>query len=532
MSTSPSEAESSPPLSLWGRIKRIRRLPERASRLLWWPVQQVYMRNARLRRAVAWARYHRRSVTATILVLAHLLGAASSVNVLAEPRTPQGAIAWIISLNTFPYLAVPLYWTVGETDYSEYAIAYRSRQAEGASILKYLNRELDKRGLAVSSGDETGMLLTRLAHLPVTRGNSVEILVDGQETFDAMFQAIRNAQDYVLVEFYILKDDQLGQRLQRLLIERARSGLRVLVLYDEYGSRGLSAQYTDELREAGVRVYGFNPPLEDVSPTRLNFRNHRKIVVVDGLEAFVGGHNVGDEYYYGDSELGRYRDTHVRIRGPLVQCSQIVFAEDWHAVSQELLQDLNWSPEAISEPGMLGLCFPSGPADEFESASMFFLQLINSANDRVWIASPYFVPDQQMVTALQMAALRGVDVRLMIPSESDSRLVWLSSYSYLPELEAAGIRTFRYRGRFMHQKVILVDEDVAAVGTANFDNRSFRLNFEVMMVMFDHGFAKQTAEMLVEDFRQSVPAHANELTDSSFVFQGLVRAARLLAPIQ
>ncbi|WP_442505176.1 cardiolipin synthase [Novipirellula sp. SH528] len=510
----------------------IQRKRESVSRTLWRPIRLLYLRHERSRRVVAWMRLHRRSITGSILLLAHTLGFVSSINVLSEPRTPQGAIAWIVTLNTFPYIAVPAYWAIGETDYGKQAIAYRARQSEGAPILDRLNRDLVESGLALAPENETQRLLSKLVHFPVTEGNAATILVDGKQTFDSLFQSIEQAKSYVLVEFYILRDDVLGNRLAELLLQKARQGVQVKVLYDEYGSRDMSNRYIDKLRSGGVQIHGFNPPLEDGSTTRLNFRNHRKLVIVDGREAFVGGHNIGDEYLADNEKLGVYRDTHVRFEGPMVQCSQIVFAEDWHAVTGELLHHLQWTPIQSENGEVKGICLPSGPADSFETASMFFLQVINRAEKRVWIASPYFVPDQQMSTALQLAALRGVDVRVIIPEVSDARMVWLSSFSYLPEMEAAGVKMFRYRDRFMHQKVILVDDEIASIGTANFDNRSFRLNFELMMVFFDSTVAGRLAEILEEDLRNSDPAPGSELTDSAYPFQLLVRGSRLLAPIQ
>ncbi|QDT03082.1 putative cardiolipin synthase YwiE [Rubripirellula lacrimiformis] len=499
---------------------------------LLFPFWFLCRKNERIRRFAAWLRFRRRRLTAVFLLVAHLLGAAASLNVLTEQRTPQGAIAWIVSLNTFPYLAVPMYWLVGETDYGEHAIAYRASTSKGQPIVARLYRDLQKANLIVPDRTDTHRLVTRLVKLPVTRGNEAKLLIDGPATFDAMMNSIESAKSYVLVEFYIVRDDQIGRSLQELLIKKSKQGVRVSMLYDEYGSRDLPNRYVEELRAAGVQVRGFNSPMSDGSTTRLNFRNHRKLVIVDGETAFVGGHNVGDEYRYGVGELGLYRDTHVQVDGPLVQCCQVVFAEDWHAVTDELLTHLHWQPTVTAEPGVEAVCVPTGPADEFETASMFFMQLIHSAKERVWIATPYFVPDEQMVTTLKLAALRGVDVRILIPEKSDATLVWLSSFSYLEELDAAGVRVYRYQDRFMHQKVMLVDDSVAVIGTANFDNRSFRLNFELMLAFFDEKFVKEVARMLESDLRDCKLADSQELAESTYAFQTLVRASRLLAPIQ
>ncbi|WP_390623405.1 cardiolipin synthase [Stieleria maiorica] len=496
------------------------------------PIRCVFAKHERLRRIAAWMRLHRRRLTAVFVLVAHLLGAAASLNVLTEQRTPQGAIAWIVSLNTFPYLAVPLYWTIGETHYETYSTAYRASVSEGDPIIKHLYQSLKTADLIAPASDGTRQVLTRLVKLPVTRGNAAKLLIDGRQTFDAMMVEIDAAESYVLLESYIIRDDWLGRELKNLLVKKAQQGVRVMVLYDEYGSRDLPSSYLSDLTENGVLVHGFNSPLADGSTTRINFRNHRKLLIVDGVSAFVGGLNIGDEYRYGVDELGLYRDTHVIVHGPLVQCSQVAFVEDWHAVTGEMLENLRWTPVAAKATGGEGLCVPTGPADEFDTALMFFMQLVQSSEQRVWIATPYFVPDEQMVTTLKLASLRGVDVRIMIPKHSDSTLAWLSSFSYLSELDAAGVKVYRYEPRFVHQKVILVDDSVAAVGTANFDNRSFRLNFELMLAMFDCDFISDVERMLEDDFLECRRVEGDDLQKRNLGFQLLVRASRLLAPIQ
>ncbi|MCB1070007.1 MAG: cardiolipin synthase, partial [Kiritimatiellae bacterium] len=276
----------------------------------------------------------------------------------------------------------------------------------------------------------------------------------------------------------------------------------------------------------------FNTRQGESNRFQLNFRNHRKIVVVDGEVAYVGGLNVGDEYLGLDPKMSPWRDTHVEVRGPVVQGVQLSFAEDWYWAAGEVLSGLNWTPRAVEGGEVVALCLPSGPADRLETATLYFLSAINHAQRRIWVASPYFVPDEQIVSALQLAALRGVDVRILIPKNPDNLMVGLSAYSYLEELEAVGVRVFRYKPGFMHQKVMLVDDLAASVGTANFDNRSFRLNFEVSMILVDPQFARTVEAMLEADFARSEPAYASELTDASFPFRLAVKVSRLMAPLQ
>jgi cardiolipin synthase len=325
----------------------------------------------------------------------------------------------------------------------------------------------------------------------------------------------------------------VGQQFRDKLVAKARQGVDVWVLLDGWGSAGLPQGYLQEMREAGVHAQYFMDFEEEPSQFQINFRNHRKLIVVDGDVAFTGGLNIGTEYLGHNPKLSPWRDTAMRVRGPVVQSMQVPFAEDWYWVTNEIPSGLDWSldqEEFVGEMEMI--CLASGPSDPIETCSMFFLAAINNATERVWIAAPYFVPDGKMVTALQMAALRGVDVRVLIPDEVDSWLVHYSSFSYFPELTETGVRISRYNQGFMHQKVVLVDQEITAIGTANFDNRSFRLNFEITGIVHDETFNRKVEEMLEADFARSIPADAGDYEDKSYIFRLKSRLARLLAPIQ
>jgi cardiolipin synthase len=336
-----------------------------------------------------------------------------------------------------------------------------------------------------------------------------------------------------------MRDDELGRKLKDALIDKSRAGVRVYVLYDELGSKKLPVSYIDELRREKILIFPFNTTQGKGNRFRLNFRNHRKIVVVDGDVAYVGGHNVGDEYLGKHPTLTPWRDTHVAVRGPVVQFVQVSFCEDWlWAVGstpdwqQGEKHQLDWDPEKAPNGDSLALCLPTGPADDLETCTLFFLDAINVARERLWIVSPYFVPDEQLMSALQLAALRGVDVRILIPENPDQKLVYYSSFSYLEDAEKSGVKIYRYQPGFLHQKVMLIDDDTAAIGTANFDNRSMRLNFEVTMLVVDQDFAREVATMLEEDFARSREVAATDYTEASIWFRLAVRVARLLAPVQ
>ncbi len=466
------------------------------------------------------------------VLLAHGVGALTSVQAIMETRTAQGAVAWAVSLNTLPYVAVPAYWIFGRSDFKGYVTARRSQREELAEFWRDFEHQLEDQGLVLPR-DRPGPFVTeQLAKLPATTGNDVELLVDGDATFDSIFQGIARAKDYVLVQFYIIHDDSVGRALRDALVERARAGVRCLVLYDEIGS-SLPDPYLKSLREAGVRILPFNTTKGEANRFQLNFRNHRKIVVVDGREAWVGGLNVGDEYKGLDPEVGYWRDTHLRVEGPVVQSVQVSFAEDWHWAAKEILGGLQWTPRPAASGAAVGMqCLPTGPVDPLETCTLFFLHAINTAKERLWIASPYFVPDQQFVSALQLAALRGVEVRILIPDESDSTMVNLSGWSYVPELQQVGIEVYRYTKGFMHHKVTVIDDRYCTVGTANFDNRSFRLNFEITMAVDDPGFTARVASMLERDFGDARLIAPGELEAKSGWFRFWVQASRLAAPVQ
>jgi len=464
----------------------------------------------------------------------HVLGAGTSVQAILSTRTSQGAVAWVVSLNTFPYVAVPAFWVLGRSKFDGYELI-RHRDYLSKSITESRSvQALRQKGLLFETDDpgEAAQvrLFERLALMPMTRGNDIDLLIDGEATFDAIEKSIASARDYVLFQFYILRSDALGNRLKDALLERAAAGVRCYVLFDQFGSKGIAPGFLDDLRDGGVEVASFITTEGWRNRFRVNFRNHRKVVVVDGREAFVGGHNVGIRYLGLDPDVGAFRDTHVGMRGPVVLATQVSFVEDWHWTTGEM-PEVDWTPERAPEGDVVAVCLPTGPADELETMSLVALDVINSARHRVWIATPYFVPDEQIVSALQLAALRGVDVRVIIPDNNDSRVVDLTAYSYLVELTNAGVQMFRYEPGFMHQKVFLVDSHTASVGTSNFDNRSMRLNFEITMLFHDDDFAAEVATMLERDLERCRAFLPSEYTDRGGAFRLAVRTARLFAPI-
>ena len=459
--------------------------------------------------------------------LVYLLAIVCAIREIMNSRTSQGSIAWLISLALLPFPTAFLYLIFGWKAFDDYATD-RIRNGRAARPLRAKDLKLIDRETS-----DLWPVQTKVSEVPFLTGNDVEILVDGRATFDSIFAGIALAKEYLLVQFYIVRDDKLGQELAEKLIERAKAGVKVYLLYDDIGSTGMPKRYRTELREAGVKVAGFNQRhkfLRFYGPTRINYRNHRKIVVVDGAHAWVGGHNVGVEYLGEDPKFGHWRDTHVRVSGPAALGCALLFREDWNWATGETLPTT--PPESVATPGNESvLVMGSGPADRLEECAIAFTDIIGRARERLWIVSPYFVPDTDIRTALFAAQLRGVDVRIMLPDEPDHKMVWLASIAHADAMIEHGISIHRYTDGFLHQKVVLMDDQIASIGSVNFDNRSFAINFEITLWFTDRNTIDNVEAMLLEDFKICRTVDLEEVRTRSLVMRFITQAARLLSPL-
>ena len=465
--------------------------------------------------------------TGLFVLALHLVALGVAFRAIRISRTPQSAVGWVLFLGLLPYVALPLWLFLGHTRYPGYLSARRLSKASVARLF-----DCRQRHAADVSPEEPNRHLEgfeRLAGMPITSGNACRLLVDGEETFGAILAAIDRAESYVLVQSYIIRDDRIGRDLKESLIRKAREDCVVRLLYDAIGSYSLPDRFLQDLRAAGVVCANFHSIRRPHSRFQINFRNHRKIVVVDGETGFVGGLNVGDEYMSRDLSFGHWRDTHLAVRGPIVAQLQLIFAEDWNWATEERLQ-LAWEPSPQPQ-NLTALVLGAGPADEMETGSLYFCNAINAARKRIWIASAYFVPDIDIISALALAALRGVEVRVLVPDKRDHLFVWLAGFAYCDELREAGVAFYRYLDGFMHQKVILVDDELASVGSLNLDNRSCRLNFEVTAIVWDVGFAREVEAMLLEDFARS-EEYKKRLDDLDSPLKRFgAPVARLMAPL-
>jgi cardiolipin synthase len=465
-----------------------------------------------------------------IIIACYAAGALSAVNAAMTVRTPSGAVAWVVALVSLPFLAVPAYWVLGRSKFKGFVKAYESNRDQIDAVIEETRAQLESERVRIEGHVPYYDAIQRLSGNHLLGNNDVRLLIDGEATFDSLLEGIENARSYVLVQYYILRDDGIGRRLQDCLIGRAKAGVRVYLLYDEVGCIALPMEYCEELRKAGAKVSSFQPTRGRNNRFQLNFRNHRKIVVVDGTTGWLGGHNVGDEYLGLNTDYCPWRDTHVRLAGPVVTQLQAVIASDWYWATREL-PPLYWTPTPAEASDMRAMIIPSSPVQTLETAGLMYVLALNQARERLWIAAPYFVPDEAVMKALELAALRGVDVRILLAGVSDSTLAKLASWYYIGRLGNLGIHFVEYRPGFLHQKVALIDQHTALVGTANFDNRSFRLNFEVTALVHDDGFAAAVEAMLARDFAHGEEVDVDALAQRGFLWHLRVSLARLLAPV-
>lgn len=466
-------------------------------------------------------------LVAAFVAIMYLTASICAVREIMNSRTSQGSVAWLLSLFFLPYLTVPLYFIFGWKSFSDYA---RIQTALGRTERA---RRADELGLTDHEETRDWPVLTRVAGVPFLAGNRAELLIDGEATFAAIKDAIARAEQAILFQFFTIHDDKLGREMADALIERAKDGLKVCFLYDDVGSHALSKDFIGRLKDAGVEVCGFNENhkfLRLLGPMRLNYRNHRKLVVTDFREAYVGGHNVADQYVGRDSWFGHWRDTHVKVEGPAAVACALSFVEDWLWASGERIE----LPRVrdIPMPGDEAvLVMPTGPADKLEECALAFVEAAARAKERLWITTPYLVPSLDVQTALAAAAMRGVDVRILLPEKRDHWTVWLASHAYEDTLVQRGVKVYRYTDGFLHQKVTLLDDDLVSIGTVNFDNRSFQINFELTLWFTHERMIRNVETMLETDFQSAKLTWPDALHSRSYAFRVLAQGARLLSPI-
>lgn len=429
---------------------------------------------------------------------------------LFEYRRPQRAMAWIFLSFCCPPAGLAFYYFLGRDYWQSRRIGRRCTPARRSEIRTHvcskirIIRKTEECGNPKFAGRGSLLrLLSGLSDMKITGRNRCRILPNAGAAYEAMLEAMESAREHVHLEFYIFRDDEIGDRFQDVMVRKARQGVKVRLLCDGLGSHALSKRFIRTLKNAGVEVHFFLPPLVSLLERRFNYRNHRKIMVVDGLVGFTGGMNVGDDYLGKDPKMGNWRDTHLRLEGDAVYDLQYVFLKDWKLAAGDWLSHPRFFPEHHCSGEEAVLIVASGPDGAVDGSQEMFFGALTAARKRIWITSPYFIPDPPVCRALKNAVLSGVDVRIIIPAKPDNKLVYAASLSYLENLQDAGVKFYRYTAGFMHAKIMIVDDLLATAGSANLDMRSFYSNFELTAVLLAPDMVARLAAAFEKDQKHS-----------------------------
>ncbi len=452
----------------------------------------------------------------------YALGIILALHAIYHARSAQGALAWVLALIFLPFISIFFYLGLG-TKKLERLILQTLPESSVSRLTSVWSAFPAKAGQEERS-------LAKLTGIQLCSGNNLQLLRNGEETYGSLLEAIEDAKVSIDLEFFIIKNDLVGNFLAELLIGKAAHGVRVRVLYDEIGSHKLPLGFIRRLRKAGIDIHPFFGKRFWLSSfLRINYRNHRKLVVVDHKQAWLGGLNIGEEYMERMTTLN-WRDTFMKLEGPAVAQAFLCFAQDWYrATGADICGDF---PRSLAPAGeQQAMCIPSGPENYVNAWQTTLLILAASAQKRLWIATPYLVPSAAVVQALHIAALRGVDVRLIIPQKDNNIISGLAMLNFIPEFLRYGVKIWGYKTGFMHQKVLLCDDDISCIGSANLDNRSLSLNYELNCLMRDPAMNEAVSDMLDADMDESEILTEAIWTKASVMKKLGARACRLLAPV-
>ena len=448
--------------------------------------------------------------------------------IVGENRNPVKSLAWVTVLLLMPLAGVIIYMFFGRSIKNKRMVSRRNRRrlrrAEHSRTA-----DVTRLGLSPQSVQQTQLArsLTGAGFYP---DNDIKVFTNGTSKFAALLDDLASAKSFINIQYYIFSDDNIGRRVAAALIDRARAGVKVRVIYDHVGSLKTRGRFFKAMRQAGVEVYPFFRVTFPFLGTRLNWRNHRKLCVIDGRVGYIGGMNVADRYIDGGKMFDTWRDSHLRVEGPAVSALQYSFAVDWNFMGKDLIDDDMTQPPAPA--GKTGAqLITSGPTSQWSNVEYMFNKAIAGARQRIYIQTPYFLPTEGLLKALQTAALAHVDVRIMIPRRTDSRMLRSASFSYIAECLRAGIKIYLYELGMLHAKNIVIDDELSSVGSTNFDFRSFEHNFEANLFIYSREFNARMVDIFLADQRHSTRILPSNWSKRPWTSKTMESIVRLLSPI-
>ena len=484
------------------------------------------------------------------LAISYISGTIVAMTILLENRDPSKTVTWLLIFILLPGIGLIIYAVFGRNlrkikIFKTQELASNMKEEKLFQNLDEINNliRLEQDTISVSKllkdNEEDNIklkiisLLLNTGMFPFTTNNKVDIFVDGNEKFERLIKDIENAKDHIHLEYFIIKDSDIGQKIKNLLIKKSKENVKIRILYDDVGCWRFwfHREFFNEMKSHGIEIVPFLPTKFPLIGGKLNYRNHRKIVVIDGRIGYTGGINIGDEYMGKNKKFGYWRDTHIRIEGTSVYMLQMTFLIDWYYNTKEVLLNKNHFPRLNNFGNAMIQVVASGPDSDWEAIHYAYFLAICQAKKSIYIETPYFIPDESILRALKSAALSGVDVRIIFPKIADHKIVNIASYSYFDDILKSGGRVYLYEKGFIHSKVIIIDDSIASTGSANMDLRSFMLNFEINAFIYDRKVIDLMKEDFFEDMKNSKEINKEEFKNRSIVQKSKESVARLFSPI-
>ncbi len=476
-----------------------------------------------------------------MIYLYYMLLFVVCITIIINARTPNKALSYLMIVILVPVLGIILYFSVG-FDYRKKKLYQKKINIDNDSF-----PELKEEAMAFSS-KKVENYRTRLDYFyPLANAknithlnsneNDVEVLINGEEKFEEVLKSLKSAKNHIHIEYYIYQNDEIGNQIADILIKKAKEGITVRFIYDDFGSSGIRKRFVDRLKEVGIEAFSFYTIHFLTFANRLNYRNHRKIIVIDGRVGYVGGINVSDEYINRKHSKNRkyWRDTHCKITGLAVHNLQFIFLTDWNFCSRQNIGFSSILFPSRQKADKIKDCFvqilASGPDSDYPDILFSYIQAVLLSRKEILLTTPYFIPDKAFLDALKIVSMSGVTVKLLVPKNADSKIVSVASKSYYSELLQAGIQLYEYKKGFVHAKTAVFDNHVSFIGTANLDNRSFDLNFEVNALIYNKDIAHKLSSQFENDLRVADEIILSKWATRSLSQKFIEKVSRLISPL-
>lgn len=484
------------------------------------------------------------------VIISYVAGIIVSINIILQNRDPAKTMAWLLIFILLPGIGLVIYAALGRNIrkrkiFKTQKLATNIKENNLFKNMEPIEELVELEQRAINGNDlikdtyyegikkKVISLLLNTGKFPFTTNNNVKVFIDGNEKFESLLKDIEQAKEHIHLEYFIIKNSEIGIKLKELLIKKANEGVSIKILYDDVGCWRFwfDRRFFQDMKDEGIEIVPFLPAKFPIIGGKINYRNHRKIAIIDGHIGYTGGINIGDEYMGKNEKFGYWRDTHIRIEGSSVYMLQMVFLIDWYYTTKKESFDERYFPKLNYMGNSMIQVVATGPDSDWEAIHYAYFSAICNAKERVYIETPYFIPDESLLRALKSAALSGVDVIIIFPSIADHKIVHQASYSYFDDILRSGGKVYLYKKGFIHSKVVIIDDKISSIGSANMDLRSFMLNFEMNAFIYDKKIIKKITDDFFKDIENSEEIKLKDFENRPFIKKWVESVARLFSPI-